>query len=185
MNISFKKANLSHIDIIFKWLNEPHIMEFWDNSQEHKDDILNFIQGRKQTYFAGTFQYWIGSVNSEPYSLILTDLIEVSECLEEPFKSNMSKTGHTIGLDFGIGNTKYLGQGLATPTLEAFVEFYNKKIDPLADTFFIDPDDNNPKAAHVYSKAGFQLVGNFIPSQGAFQGSNAKLMVKKIPTNSK
>lgn len=30
-----------------KWLNEPHVQEFWDNTQAHKEDILNFIQGRK------------------------------------------------------------------------------------------------------------------------------------------
>lgn len=44
MNITFQKASTLYIDAIFIWLTEPHIMEIWDNSQEHKDDILNFIQ---------------------------------------------------------------------------------------------------------------------------------------------
>ena len=37
--ISFEKASIKHQDMIFKWLAEPHMQEFWDNSQEHKDDL--------------------------------------------------------------------------------------------------------------------------------------------------
>lgn len=62
MNIAFQKASTSYIDAIFILLTEPHMIEFWDNSQEHKDDILNFIQGKTQTYFAETTQYWIGFI---------------------------------------------------------------------------------------------------------------------------
>ena len=57
MNIHFEKAALKHIDIIFSWLQEKHIQEFWDNSQNHKDDILNFIHEKPQKYFAGTMEY--------------------------------------------------------------------------------------------------------------------------------
>jgi len=48
MNIHFEKANLSHIDIIFSWLAEPFVQEFWDNTEGHKDDILNFVHSRKE-----------------------------------------------------------------------------------------------------------------------------------------
>ncbi|MCE2730696.1 MAG: hypothetical protein LW599_01220 [Rickettsiaceae bacterium] len=57
MNIHFEKAALKHIDIIFSWFQEKHIQEFWDNSQNHKDDILNFIYEKPQKYFAGTTKY--------------------------------------------------------------------------------------------------------------------------------
>ena len=46
--ITFEKATTTYEEIIFSWLAEPHVQEFWDNSQEHKDDILNFIQGQKK-----------------------------------------------------------------------------------------------------------------------------------------
>lgn len=92
----------------------------------------------------------------------------------------MSEAGHTIGLDFGIGNINYVGKGLAAPTLEAFVNFYHHEIDPLADTFLIDPDMNNPRAQHAYGKAGFDQVGEYNVQAGAFKGSVSWLMVKKI-----
>lgn len=55
--IEFEQATLKHKDIIFQWLAEPHMQEFWDNSQEHKDDILIFMNGRKKasSYFNGIF----------------------------------------------------------------------------------------------------------------------------------
>jgi len=56
MSIHFEKANLNHIPMIFEWLAQPYIQEFWDNTQYiqefwdntqgHKDDILNFVNGR-------------------------------------------------------------------------------------------------------------------------------------------
>ena len=48
MSINFEKANINHVDIIWGWLSEPFVQEFWDNTQGHKDDILNFVNGRKE-----------------------------------------------------------------------------------------------------------------------------------------
>lgn len=178
MNLQFEKANTQHIDIIFAWLAEPHMMEFWDNSQAHKEDILNFIHGRKQHYFYGTTRYWIGLINKEPYCFLLSDRFEAEQDLSDVHRKHLSKSGHTVGLDFGIGNKSYLGKSLAAPTLEAFVNFYHHEIDPLTDTFFIDPNKDNARAKHVYSKAGFVEVGEFDVHAGAFKESVSCLMVK-------
>ncbi len=180
MNIQFEKASKKHETLIFNWLNEPHMMEFWDNTQEHKDDILNFIHGRKQHYFYGTTQYWIGYIDGEPFCFLLSDILQPDQDLPELYRNHLSTKGHTIAIDFGIGNKEKLGQGLASPTLAAFVQFYHDKIDPLADTFFIDPDQNNPRAKHVYHKAGFNEVGDYNPQAGAFIGQTSYLMVKNI-----
>ncbi len=180
--IYFEKVSNKHQDIIFSWLAEPHMQEFWDNSQEHKDDIVNFIQGRKtpSNYFNGIFTYWVGLIHDEPYCFLLTaEVIDDSDCLAI-WRTHLSSTGKTYSLDFGIGNPAFLGKGLAAPTLEAFTSFFSKNIDPLADTFFIDPDENNPRAIHVYEKAGFKMVGDYIAAQGAFKGQTSHLMVKQI-----
>ena len=179
MKIHFEKAKLRHIDTIFEWLAEAHMMEFWDNSQEHKDDILNFVHERKQHYFYGTTQYWIGSLDSNPYCFLLSDVYQEDQELSDVHRRHMSKLGHTAGIDFGIGNKEYLGKGLGASTLETFVRFYRERVDPLADTFFIDPSANNPRAKHVYSKAGFSEVGTYIIEEGAFKGKKNYLMVKK------
>ena len=85
------------------------MVEFWDNSREHRDDILNFIHGNPQTYFAGTTQYWIGFAGEYPYAFVLSDILKKDQTdLSETHLANMSETGHTISLDFGIGNKEYL-----------------------------------------------------------------------------
>ena len=60
------------------------------------------------------------------------------------------------------------------------MHFYKRDIDPKADTFFIDPDENNPRAIRVYNKAGFIQAGQYQAKQGAFIGPNSDLMVKKL-----
>ena len=181
MNILFEKAALQHIDIIFSWLQEKHIQEFWDNSQNHKDDILNFIHKMPQKYFAGTTKYWVGYIDGKPYAFILSDILERNQTdLSEVHLANMSQVGHTISLDFGIGNKKYLGCGLGAPTLSAFVTFYKDEVDNKADTFFIDPDENNPRAIRVYNKAGFNKAGQYEVTEGCFIWHGSDLMVKKV-----
>ncbi len=175
----FEKASTKHQELIFSWLEEPHMKMFWDNSQEHKDDIVNFIQGRRQHYFYGTTQYWVGYTDNNPFCFILSDqILAKQEDLSALHRKFLSKDGHTITLDFGIGNTAYLGKGMASPVLQAFIKFYVQEIDPKADTFFIDPEENNPRALHVYEKAGFKMVGHCVMKAGAFTGQTTTLMVK-------
>lgn len=181
MNIHFEKASILHIDTIFRWLAEPHMMEFWDNSDEHKHDIMHFIHNKPQTYLAGTTQYWIGFIGEEPYAFFLSDILKKEQAdLSETHRANMSDMGHTIILDFGIGNKAFLGRGLGAETLSAFMLFYKQSVDPKTDTFFIDPDENNPKAIRVYKKAGFAKVGQYQVIQGAFIGQTNDLMAKKV-----
>ncbi len=184
MKITFEKATYSHKQTIFTWLEEPHIKVFWDNSQEHKDDIINFLDGRKtkSNYFDGIFSYWIGSFAGEPYCFIITSEFLPDESLSKLHQDNMSKTGKTYGLDFCIGNKKYLGKGYAANTLEEFTKFFQSEIDVQANKFFIDPDDNNPKAKHVYEKAGFREVGEFKSDRKywEFDGDKQYLMVKEL-----
>lgn len=182
MNITFEKAALKHQDTIFSWLAEPHMQEFWDNSQEHKEDIVSFIHDRKipSNYFKGRFSYWIGSIDKQPFSFILTDEVLVDEDCPEIWRANLSKHGKTICLDFGIGNPDFIGKGLASVTLKAFTDFFREQVDTRVDTFFIDPDVNNLRAIHVYEQAGFELVGEFEATLGAFIGHTSCLMVKRL-----
>lgn len=184
MDFRFEKLTLKYKDVVFQWLAEPHMQEFWDNSQEHKDDIIIFMNGRQEpsNYFDGIFTYWIGFIDEEPFCIVLSAEENVDRPAPQIIHDNLSKNGTTYGLDFGIGNKEFLGKGLAAPALEAFVAFYKNKVDPRADTFFIDPDENNPRAQRVYEKAGFRWVGEFEQENKYwdFTSDKAYLMVKKI-----
>lgn len=182
MPIQFEKANFKHQPIILDWLQKPHIVEFWDNSQEHKDDILTFMQGRikPSPYAEGIFTYWVGSLDNEPYCFVMTSEVLKNEPALLLWQQHLSETGKTFTLDFCIGNEKFLGKGLAASTLEAFTQFYSTEVDQESDTFFIDPLEDNPRAKHVYGKAGFKIVGEFICHGPFFKGKNSYLMVKQV-----
>jgi RimJ/RimL family protein N-acetyltransferase len=175
MNITFEKANPAHKDIILGWLNEPHVQEFWDDAPEHKADIVIFTEGRQvpSPYFNGVSVYWVGFVNNDPYCFIVTHEEGDAPTLEY-YRPHISKTGKTFGLDFFIGNKNYFGKGLAVPTLQAFMDFFAGNIEPETDLFLIDPHLDNPRAIHVYEKAGFTAKGEFIR-----EGEKGVLMVKK------
>jgi RimJ/RimL family protein N-acetyltransferase len=182
MNINFEKANLSHIDNIFSWLKESHVQEFWDNSQSHKDDILNFVNGRKEpsNYCNGLYTYWVGLINSEPYCLVMTLQEKPEYDMPALKKAYLSKHGHTYSMDYMIGNPQYFGKGLGAKTLKAFTDFIRTQ-DPKAETFFIDPDITNPRARHVYEKSGFRYIGDFImEGEGVFKGHKTHFLVKQI-----
>lgn len=181
MTFTFRTLTPKDINVIYGWLAEPHVMEFWDNGRDHKDDILNFAGGRKtpSTYFGGMFTYWIGFKDNMPFAFIMTH--EENEDTEPPayMQPYLSKTGKTIGLDFCIGNPDYLGKGLAGPTLEAFTTFFSTEIEPKADTYLIDPYIDNPRAIHVYEKAGFEIQTEFVQEGGYFDGQKGFLLIKK------
>lgn len=162
--IKFQRASLEHWEAVSQWLEEPHVQEFWDNSPEHRDDILIFMKGRQEPspYWNGMFDYWIGLINFEPYCLLMTsEILPTQSDLLESWKSHLSASGKTFSIDFMIGNKKHLGKGLGGPTLDQFSHYIHEVIDPNVDTFFIDPADSNPRAKHVYEKGGFKAVANF------------------------
>lgn len=183
MNIQFEKANLSHVKIIFDWLAEPYIQEFWDNTQGHKDDILNFVNGRVEpsSYADGQYVYWIASCDGHPFAMLMT----IQETAESPIDEikliHLSKTGHTYGIDYMIGDKNYFGKGYGAKTLIDFFDFFIKEFDPKAETFLIDPASDNPRAKHVYMKAGFKHIADFVMSgdvSGA--GKPHHLLIKHI-----
>lgn len=182
--ITFRKVSLQDKDIIFRWLGEPHVSEFWDNSQAHKDDIINFMQGRKEpsNYAKGRFVYWVGLYDGNPFSLIMTIREYCGEDREAIKNEHLSRTGATYGIDYMIGEKAYFGKGLGAATLAKFTDFFQNKIDHNADTFFIDPDVSNPRAKHVYEQAGFKWIGDFVMGgTGVFRGHPSHFLVKKIP----
>lgn len=182
MAIIFEPLTQPYLLTVFNWLDQPFIQEFWDNSSEHRDDIINFVQGRPtpSPFYDGAFNYWLGLVQDSqdkiPFCLVLT------ASLEKWAGQFLANRGKIISLDFAIGNPDYLGQGLAAPTLQQFMDFYHHKIDPTIDMFFIDPDINNAKAIHVYRKAGFKLKGQYQVTDGFFAGHTNLIMIKKYPS---
>lgn len=182
--ITFRKVTLEDKETIFGWLSEAHVQEFWDNSQEHKDDIINFMEGRKtpSNYCDGKYHYWIAEADYTPFAMLMTINETREDNIGQLKLANLSTTGNTYGLDYMIGNSYYVGKGYGAKTLIEFLHFFSQKIDNQADTFLIDPDASNPRAKHVYLNAGFKHIGDFVmEAECSGMGKLHHLLIKKLP----
>ena len=113
-NFHFEKATLPYHHTILQWLDANHVKEFWDNTPEHRQDILLFMQGRNEPspYANGIFTYWIGFADQDPYCLVMTSEMFDDADLPSYYKKCISKTGKTCSIDFMIGNENYFGKDL-------------------------------------------------------------------------
>ena len=189
MKITFEKVTTEHKGTIFSWLDEPHVQEFWDNSQDHRDDIIDFMHGKNQKerlkYWdgIGILSYWIGLLDNVPYAFIMTheEHKSIKHTSVEPadfLVPYLSETGRTFALDFFIGQKDVIGKGFGAKTLLTFMDYFKSKIEPETDAFVISPYLNNPRAIHVYQKAGFKKRSEFTVKDGYFKDSKGIVMVK-------
>jgi len=119
-------------------------------------------------------------MDNTPFCFMLTSEYKSEDDLPETHRKQLAIEGKTLGVDFCIGNMDFLGKGIASTTLVQFMAFISEDIEPETRRFFIDPSINNPKAIHVYEKAGFKRVGEFTVEDGFFENSTSVLLIKDM-----
>ncbi|MBT4890881.1 MAG: GNAT family N-acetyltransferase [Rhodospirillales bacterium] len=172
-DIHFRKADARDESLLLSWLAEPHVQEFWDNSIEHRNNMLGFLSGTKDLY-----DYWVGTRDGEdaPYCLLLTS--DANDGAAGYMLDHLNLDGPTWTVDYMIGSLEHVGKGLGAQTLEGFCEYINT-LTSEASAFLIDPEEGNARAVHVYEQAGFVVVNTFTPEEGSFQRLRHLLMKKQ------
>jgi RimJ/RimL family protein N-acetyltransferase len=164
--ITFRQAIVSDKPLISVWWKKPHVMEFWDNGPAMWNNVEHYLDNG----VVNMFHYWIVSCDAVPFALLLSS--EIDRDAEDLYRKYCDREGVTYTIDFMIGDEAHLGQGLAAPTLQAFMAFC-----PTAVTeYLIDPAVGNSRAVHVYEKAGFIEVGRYTPKEGSFAGKEHLMM---------
>ncbi len=134
----FSPAESSQISLIHGWLQQDHIKKWIHGTglQNTLNGLEKFFRGESGT------TYWIGYHKDTPFAFLIT---------------SPEGTDATT-LDLFICDLNYLGKGLAVPMIQEFLtsQFPNVK------KVLIDPEATNERAIHVYQKAGFKIVGEFI-----------------------
>jgi RimJ/RimL family protein N-acetyltransferase len=86
--------------------------------------------------------YWVGYEGNTPFAFLIT-----------------SKEGDDgITLDLFICDLNFIGKGLAVPMIRQFLKDHFSHMRRV----LIDPEKTNYRAIHVYKKAGFKIIGEFI-----------------------
>lgn len=197
----FRKASIEHSALVLEWLRSSHMRTAWQMTAAQEKDFRAFIamhteeaegkkgasEGRASSNEA--LSYWIGSQGEQPFCLILvTELDREQAHLSDLQHQYLSPKGHTISIEYGIGNMDFLGKGLLKPSLEAFFSFYIKTVDPKVDTVCVTPNASRPEVSRAYMQLGFEDKGSFIrPEKHGVPGSHLcsldgplRLLVKNL-----
>lgn len=174
MTIQFRKTCAADEMLLLGWLDEPHVRAFWDNSDEHRANLLGYLSGNKDLY-----DYWVGTLeqDSSPFCLFLTS--DAGFDTPDFFLDHLTLQGETWTIDYMIGSPEHVGRGFGSQSLDAFCRFL-KTIHPTVSSFIIDPATQNTRAVHVYGRAGFVKVGTYTPAEGSFQGMPHEIMKRDM-----
>lgn len=148
-DISFKKLQMEDLPLLHQWLNEPHVIEWYEKKPSTMEDVRKKYLPR----IAGddaTKSFFI-IVDDQPIGYIQSYFVD-----DDPeIKSYVPK--NSAGLDLFIGETSHLGRGLGSEILREFLKqvvFQQEGIEHCV----VDPLPTNPRMIHVIEKAGFKYL---------------------------
>lgn len=149
--ISFMPVEPSHYSLLLKWLNEPHVREWWGDPQKELGFIRDMVEGRDST------RPFIFAVAGEPVGYIQCWYVgdqQKGQWLEDnPWLADMPP--EAVGVDLTIGIADRLSKGIGS---RALIEFTRKLFEDGHRTIIIDPDRDNTRAVRAYTKAGFRSL---------------------------
>lgn len=162
LNLIFKPADVTHRNLIHRWLKQDYIAEWihgvgLQSTLSGFEKWTNYHAPNKTTdRTLPLTQHWIGYDEDIPFVYLLTSNVDKNS--DSVYAKQVKQTGHAITLDIFIGNTDYLGKGIAATTIQTFLSCYFSDVAEI----FIDPEKTNTKAIHVYQKVGFSIVDEFL-----------------------
>lgn len=164
LRFTFRPVVESQQVLIHEWLKQDYIQEWihGEGLQNTLKGLTRFIQDysvtKKIDRESELTQHWIGYERDRPFVYLLTSNIFKGD--DSVYSSNRQTNGLAITLDMFIGDRDYLGKGFAAQIIREFLVSHFSDVSEV----FIDPEQSNKRAVHVYQKAGFQIIGDFIAS---------------------
>lgn len=150
--IDFKKLELNDLFLLHKWLNTPHVHEFYDKDKKNtKEDIKKRyapkITGEKPT------DCYIVLYENKPVGYIQKYFVN-----DWPEFGNYLQYDDTVvSVDLFIGNPEFIGKGFGSFMLSEFIKQIVFSI-PNTSLCIIGPELKNKRAIRAYEKAGFKHV---------------------------
>lgn len=151
--ISFRNLQLTDLSLLYKWLNEPFVKEWYGrNDPSDLESITKKytprIEGKNPT------SSFIVCYEEIPVGYIQTYKINDYPDFAKHLK--MDVTGFAC-VDLFIGNAKFMGKGLGSLMLKKFLKDIVFTQEGII-VCLIDPEPVNIRAIRSYEKAGFKYL---------------------------
>jgi aminoglycoside 6'-N-acetyltransferase len=162
MLFTFHPLQQINLPLLHSWFLQPHVAYWWQEPIARTEFHTKWSE-RIATCSSAYHTPWFGHI-------VYIDAIPVGY-MQHFFLTPQQIYGYplalaqTIGLDFFIGETAYLGKKLSTPIIERYLCTIVQQNHAHVSTVLIEPAFKNNRAIHVYAKAGFKSLGPQITSQ--------------------
>ena len=150
--ISFRRLDFADLPLLHKWLNMPHVHEWYDKHDINSLERVTKDYGDQIT----------GKEPIDSYMVLYEEkpvaYIQSYKVIDWPeFMAAVGPDEHAAGVDLFIGEKDFIGKGLGALMLTKFLKeivFVEKGITKC----IIDPEPDNKRAIRVYEKIGFKYV---------------------------
>ena len=151
-NISFQKLEIKDLPLIHKWLNTPHVHQWYDRDKQNsleevEEEYTKYIKGVDP--MSGYLVYFA----DKPIGYI-----QKYKIWDWPdFALALGYDKSTAAIDIFIGEEGFLGKGLGCETIKKFLREIVFAEEGIM-TCLIDPEPENKRAIKSYEKAGFKYI---------------------------
>lgn len=169
LRFTYRPVDQKNYAAVHEWLLLPHINEwFYGQGLENTFKGLDaFLKGSSHA------AYWIVFDQGHPFAFFITSEIQKPDDILSRY---CTAEGSAITLDMLIGDLNYLGQGYGSLLIQ---EFLTDKFSHVSEVL-IDPESSNKRAIHVYQKAGFVILEQFIPNHSPHLHTMMRLNLKEL-----
>jgi RimJ/RimL family protein N-acetyltransferase len=130
---TFRKLDESDLELLFNWLQQPHVKEWWDDG----DDTIEKVR-----------------VHYSQEADIVNRYILLKENQPIGYFQSYPEADNVIGIDQFIGELSFINRGHGTEAVMNFTNLVKESDQPRA--IIVDPDPENHRAIRCYEKAGFR-----------------------------
>lgn len=155
MHITFKPFTADDVPTYFTWCDRPHVKDKWFRpGYEPKEAIGKKIGGTGDVV---------------PFVILLDRLpigyIQYYHLTPACWHALQDQPKGTVGFDIFIGEEDYIGKGIGTDVVKAFVQ----QLSALPDVtkIIVDPFMDDKRAIRCYEKAGFVQVREAVDDKGS------------------
>ena len=135
-----------------KWLNQPHVHEWFDKDKENTLEEITERYGPKIKGEQPTDCYLV-LLEEKPVAYIQT--YKVNDWPE--FGNYVGYDDHTASIDLFVGDIDFMGKGFGSLMLNKFLKEIVFTKDEIT-ACIIGPEPKNTRAIKAYEKVGFKYV---------------------------